>query len=150
MDDLNSEIGLVLGLRRPSESKSVGGTFADFHNLILRGLTPTMLKSIKKKLKLTDAELSDAAHVHVQTIQRKLRRGGRLTWTRSDSLFRVVRVFSLANIVLGDEQAQKWMRTANPSLCGKTPLYSTETYPGAEKVCCLLEEMTTGQKKEPS
>ncbi|MFZ5996815.1 MAG: antitoxin Xre/MbcA/ParS toxin-binding domain-containing protein [Nitrospirota bacterium] len=146
--DLHYKIGLTLGLGRASDPMSVRRNWLEFHDLILRGFTPTMLRSIKRRLKLNDAELAAAAHVHVQTIRRKLKTGSRLSSGKSDNLFRMVKTFSLASIVLGDEQAQEWMRTPHPSLGGDTPLNYTQTDPGACDVRQLLEGPAYCAKKK--
>lgn len=110
------------------------------------GLPPDSLERVKKTLGLSDAELGRALGISPKTIHR-LRTGasGHLSTAASDRLYRIARLFVLANEVLEDEAAaREWLRSPKLGLADRTPLELMTTEAGSREVEALLIRIEHG------
>lgn len=69
----------------------------------------------------------------------------KLTPDESDRLYRVARLFDIAERILcGSEQAEQWLKEENISLGGAIPLEMVKTEPGARLVEQILGRIEYG------
>lgn len=136
-------VASILGGRKVL-GKPVSGL--DFADLVKQGLPQSALKHVKETLKLSDREVSSALGVSEKTAWR-LRHtpAKRLTAVTSDRLYRLARIFALAEGVLEDrEQANDWLRSPQVGLNNRIPFELMETEAGAREVEDLLLRIEHG------
>lgn len=137
-------IAAVLGGRKVlGRTKATAFAFTD---LIEKGFPQSALEHVKVVLKLTDREVSDALDISGKTVSR-LRRspGHRLSPSASDRLYRLARLYALAEEVLeGGEQARDWLRSPQVGLNHRVPLDLVRTEAGAREVESLLVRIEHG------
>jgi putative toxin-antitoxin system antitoxin component (TIGR02293 family) len=136
-------VAAILGGRKVL-GKPVSGL--DFADLVKQGLPQSALEHVKEILKLSDREVSSALGVSEKTAWR-LRHAPtkRLTTVTSDRLYRLARIFALAEEVLEDrEQAREWLRSAQVGLNNRVPFELIETEAGAREVEDLLLRIEYG------
>jgi putative toxin-antitoxin system antitoxin component (TIGR02293 family) len=136
-------VAAILGGRKVL-GKTVSGL--DFADLVKQGLPQSALEHVKEILKLSDREVSSALGVSEKTAWR-LRHAPtkRLTTVTSDRLYRLARIFALAEEVLEDrEQAREWLRSAQVGLNNRVPFELIETEAGAREVEDLLLRIEYG------
>jgi putative toxin-antitoxin system antitoxin component (TIGR02293 family) len=109
-----------------------------------QGLPYRALEAMKRRLRLSDAELAQAINIHPRTlIRRKSQK-----WLRSDEsdrLSRLARVTSHAIDVLGSEEnAVAWLHHPNRALGGAQPLQYLSTDLGAKRVEATLNHIEWG------
>ena len=95
----------VLGRRVSSEKELVLS--------LQEGLPYRALEAVKRRLHLSDSELSQAIDIHPRTLMRR-KSQKRLRSDESDRLSRLLRVTSQAIDVLGDE-SMRWPGCATPT-----------------------------------
>jgi len=138
------DIAAVLGGRKVLGRAAA--TAFEFTDLIEKGLPQSALERVKKALKLTDREVSNALDISGKTVSR-LRRSSaqRLSPSISDRLYRFARLYALAEEVLEDEeQARDWLRSPQIGLNNRTPLDLMRTEAGAREVESLLIRIEYG------
>ena len=136
-------VAAILGGRKVL-GRPVGGL--DFADLVKKGLPRSALEHVKEILKLSDREVSSALGVSEKTAWR-LRHAPekRLTAATSDRLYRLARIFALAEEVLEDrEQAREWLRSPQVGLNNRVPFELLETEAGAREVEDLLLRIEHG------
>src|SRR5712691_8834515 len=106
-----------------------------------KGLPYRSLEAVKRRLQLSDREISEATGIHPRTlIRRKTQR--RLRSDESDRLSRLARISARAIDVLGSEEnALAWLRHANRALAGAAPLQYLSTDMGATRVEAVLNHI---------
>lgn len=118
----------------------------DFADLVKQGFPQSALEHVKELLKLSDREVSSALGVSEKTAWR-LRHAPakRLTSVTSDRLYRLARIFALAEEVLEErEQAREWLRSPQVGLDNRVPFELLETEAGAREVEDLLLRIEHG------
>ncbi|MCL5965727.1 MAG: DUF2384 domain-containing protein [Deltaproteobacteria bacterium] len=138
------EIAEILGGRKVL-GRTVASSF-DFADIIEKGLSRSALEHVKEILKLTDREVSSTLDISEKTVSR-LRHdpNRRLPVATSDRLYRVARLFALAEGVLEDkEQARDWLRSPQIGLNNRLPLELMRTEAGAREVEDLLIRIEYG------
>ena len=107
---------------------------------IARGLPRRALDRLKAEMDLTDADVATALGISAKTISRlRKRRTRALDELTSDRLYRVARIFSFAEQVLGNRAAAaRWLRRPQMGLGMRVPLDLMRSEPGAREVEDLL------------
>lgn len=132
----------LLGGRRvlPVTPRSV----LDWVALIRRGIPSPAVDSLTRFTHLTQAELAGALGIPERTLARR-KREGRLNSEESAKLLRLARVIERAEAVFEDlDTAVDWLKSANASLGGATPLSLLDTDIGAESVMDTLGRIEHG------
>ena len=121
-------------------------TLLDVSDRIERGFQPKALDRVKTLFEMTDRQMSHALGVSLKTVGRaRQSQTQRLTPGISDRLFRLARVFSFAQEVLGDEDsARAWLRSAQLGLNNRIPLDLLSTEAGSREVEDLLGRIEYG------
>jgi putative toxin-antitoxin system antitoxin component (TIGR02293 family) len=126
----------VLGSRVSSEKDLVVS--------LQEGLPYRALQAVKRRLQLTDSELTQAIGIHPRTLVRR-KTQARLRSDESDRLSRLARVALRAIEVLGSEEnALAWLRHSNRALGATTPLQYLSTDLGARRVEAILSHIEWG------
>ncbi len=112
----------------------------DMANAIEHGLPLTSAWQVRSHLALSEQELAALLGVSTKTLQRLGRQpDARLATIQSDRLYRLARIFQLAEQVLEDtDSARRWLKTPAPGLEQRTPLDLLRTEIGARQVENLL------------
>ncbi|MBI4698285.1 MAG: DUF2384 domain-containing protein [Nitrospirae bacterium] len=118
-------------------------------SLIRKGIPFKVVEDIKEKLKLADEEIAGMLGMSVRTLCRrrqiKDKEEARLNAVESDRLFRVMKIFAIAQDVLEDkEQAIKWLHSRQFGLGRRIPLEVVQTEIGAREVEDLLMRIEHG------
>ena len=118
-------------------------------NLIRKGIPFKVVEDIKERLKLADEEIAGILGMSVRTLSRrrhiKDKEDARLNAIESDRLFRLVKIFALAQDVLEDKvQAIKWLHSRQFGLGKRIPLEVIQTEVGAREAEDLLMRIEHG------
>lgn len=125
---------------KPAWSSSDLGRVA----LIRQGLSAAAVDSLLAVLQISQAELAKCLDIPIRTLARR-KREGILSSDESAKLFRLARVLERAEIVFEDSaNGLDWLKTANSSLDGNTPLSLLDTDVGAEMVLDVLGRIEHG------
>jgi putative toxin-antitoxin system antitoxin component (TIGR02293 family) len=116
----------------------------DWVSIIRRGISSSAVDSLTKFTHISQAELSAALGIPERTLARR-KREGTLNSEESAKLVRLARVIARAEEVFEDfEAAIDWLKSANSSLSGVTPLSLIDTDIGAESVMDTLGRIEHG------
>ena len=108
------------------------------------GLPYAALGAVAERFDIPVRELTAVLDLPERTLARR-KRERRLRAGESDRLLRVARVAALAEEILGDRaKAARWLRRANQTLGGKTPLRALDTDLGASQVETVLHRVEHG------
>ncbi|GMQ83113.1 MAG: hypothetical protein BMS9Abin05_2594 [Rhodothermia bacterium] len=111
---------------------------------IREGLPFLAVELLQKKLRIARSRLADILTISPRTLARRESRM-RLTTDESDRLYRVARLFEIAESTLdGTENAEQWMKEENISLGGALPLEMAKTEPGSRLVEQILGRIEYG------
>ena len=118
-------------------------------SLIRKGIPFNVVEDLKGSLKLADEEIAEILGMSVRTLSRrrqmKDKEESRLNAIESDRLFRLVKIFSLAQNVLEDkEQAVEWLHSRQFGLGNCIPLEVIKTEIGTREVEDLLIRIEHG------
>jgi putative toxin-antitoxin system antitoxin component (TIGR02293 family) len=132
------DVAAVLGGRKVLGKKVHGAM--DLARLIETGFPEPVLERVKNALGLTDRETAKVLRVSEKTIGRL--RGApsrRLSPAASDRLYRIARLFALAEEVLERaDAARDWLREPQAGLGNRSPLELMGTEAGSREVEDLL------------
>lgn len=119
-------------------------TSMEWVSVIRRGIPSSAVDALTTFLLVSQTEFSDALDIPVRTLVR--RKGeGLLNSEESAKLVRVARVIQRAEEVFDDpDSARDWLKTANTSLGGETPMSLLDTEIGAEAVIETLGRIEHG------
>jgi len=138
------DVAAVLGGRRVLGKKVTGAM--DLARLIETGFPEAVLSRVKGVLGLTDREAARTLRISEKTIGRL--RGApskRLSPAASDRLYRIARLYALAEEVLESADAARgWLREPRAGLGNRTPLDLMGTEAGAREVEDLLLRIEHG------
>ena len=116
----------------------------DWVSVIRRGISSSAVDSLVKFTHLSQAELSVALGIPERTMARR-KREGKLNREESSKLVRLARVIERAEVVFEDfDAAIDWLKSANSSLAGATPIGLLDTDIGAESVMDTLGRIEHG------
>lgn len=110
----------------------------DLAGKVRRGVTYAAVRNFQKTSVLTEKRIAAAARIPARTWSRR-KREGKFSPEESDRIARLVRLFELAERILGSRQAtRRWLEEPSLALGGQTPLGAAETEFGAMEVEALL------------
>lgn len=111
-----------------------------------RGLPTDSLDRVKMVLGLSDVEVSHALGISLKTIHRLRKDPSRhLSSQASDRLYRLARLYQLANDALEDpESAREWLRSPQIGLDNRVPLDLMTSEAGSREVEALLMRIEYG------
>lgn len=108
------------------------------------GLVADDFEGLAQGLGISHLRLAAVAGITQSTLARR-RQNGRFRTDESERIWRIGRVFHVAQRVLGGEEAARhWMDTPRARLDGATPLSLCDTEPGAMAVEQLLLQIEHG------
>lgn len=132
----------LLGGRRVLGAKS-HSTF-DWIETIRKGIPAAAVESLRKAIRVSQAEMAQALGIPQRTLARR-KREGVLGSDESAKLLRLARAVGRANEVFeAPEAALDWLKSPNSALAGKTPLSLLDTEIGAESVLDTLGRIEHG------
>lgn len=127
---------------------SIGLDVRSTDDLIARlqaGLPPSAFDRLRAELGLAADALADLAGVSTRTLARRRKRAQPLAPDTSERLIRFARLYEIAADVLGGEdEARRWLKTPNAALGDRAPLDYAATEPGAREVEDLLGRLAHG------
>lgn len=111
-----------------------------------RGLPTDSLDRVKMVLGLSDVEVAHALGISLKTIHRLRKDPSRhLSSQASDRLYRLARLYQLANDALEDpESAREWLRSPQIGLDNRVPLDLMTSEAGSREVEALLMRIEYG------
>jgi putative toxin-antitoxin system antitoxin component (TIGR02293 family) len=111
-----------------------------------RGLPTDSLDRVKMVLGLSDVEVAHALGISLKTIHRLRKDPSRhLSSQASDRLYRLARLYQLANDVLENpESAREWLRSPQIGLDNRVPLDLMTSEAGSREVEALLMRIEYG------
>jgi putative toxin-antitoxin system antitoxin component (TIGR02293 family) len=116
----------------------------DWVAVIRHGIPSSAVDAMTRLTQLSQAELAIAVGIPERTLARR-KREGRLNSEESSRLIRLARVVSRGEQVFEDlDAAVDWLKSANASLGGITPLSLLDTDIGAECVMDTLGRIEQG------
>jgi len=116
----------------------------DWVFVIRQGIPSFAIDSLTKFTRMTRAELSAALSIPERTLARR-KREGKLNSEESAKIVRLARVIERAEEVFGNfDLAIDWLKSANTSLAGFTPVSLLDTDIGAESVLDTLGRIEHG------
>ncbi len=128
----------------PRVLASIPRSALDWVAAIRRGLPSSAVDALTRSTRLSQAELAAAVGIPERTLARR-KREGRLTSEESSRLVRLARAVSRGEEVFEDlDAAVDWLKSANASLGGTTPLSLLDTDIGAESVMDTLGRIEHG------
>lgn len=119
-------------------------TWMEWVSVIRQGIPSTAVDSLIEFLSISKTEFSDAIDIPFRTLVR--RKGEALLASdESAKLVRVARVIERAEEVFEDPDAARvWLKSANTSLSGQTPMSLLDTEIGAESIMNALGRIEHG------
>lgn len=119
-------------------------TSMDMASMSRRGVSPSTVAKITDFMDITQKELSSILAIPERTLVR--RKGAEmLPSDESGKLVRMARVIERAEDVFEDQDAARdWLKSANASLSGETPMSMLDTEFGAEAVLDTLGRIEHG------
>lgn len=116
----------------------------DWVTIIRRGIPAAALDVLTRFTGLTQSELASAVGIPERTLARR-KREGKLSSEESSKLLRLARAVARSEEVFEDLDASiHWLKSANASLGGATPLSLLDTDIGAEGVMDTLGRIEQG------
>jgi putative toxin-antitoxin system antitoxin component (TIGR02293 family) len=116
----------------------------DWVTIIRHGIPASAVDALTRFTRLTQSELAAAVGIPERTLARR-KREGKLNSEESSRLLRLARVVSRGEEVFEDLDASiHWLKSANASLGGATPLSLLDTDIGAEGVMETLGRIEQG------
>lgn len=132
----------TLGGARVLKRKSV--TLEELQAQLRTGLPYSALEAVASGFEIGTADLVAVLHVPPRTLARR-KREKRLRADESDRLFRLGRIATLAEDVLGSrEKAIRWLHQANRALGNASPLQQMDTDLGTRQVEDVLLRIAHG------
>lgn len=128
----------------PRLLKHKGVTLEELRAQLRTGLPYSALEAVASAFEIRTADLVAVLHVPPRTLARR-KREKRLRADESDRLFRLGRIATLAEDVLGSrEKATRWLHQPNRALGNAPPLRQLDTELGARQVEDILLRIAHG------
>jgi putative toxin-antitoxin system antitoxin component (TIGR02293 family) len=135
-----SDLVRTLGGSRLVPAKS----FGQLRQILRDGLPFASLSAVAVAYAIDGPAVASILRIPARTLARR-KKGRRLSAEESDRLFRLGRIATLADEVLGDRaKAAAWLHAPNRALGGVTPLSQLDTDLGAEQVEAALRRLAHG------
>jgi putative toxin-antitoxin system antitoxin component (TIGR02293 family) len=108
------------------------------------GFSSKAFDEVAAHLQVPDLRLADIIHIPKSTLTRR-KREGKLSYEESERLFRIARMFALAEKALGSkENAREWLNTPSGDFFGKMLLDYADTDIGVREVEAVLDRIADG------
>ena len=108
------------------------------------GLSAKIFDEMADCLQVPDIRLANIINIKKSTLIRR-KREGRLNFEESERLYRIVRLFNMAEKIFGStEHAREWLNTPSRDLEGKSPLDYADNEIGAREVEAVLDRIGDG------
>ncbi|MDO8805733.1 MAG: DUF2384 domain-containing protein [Elusimicrobiota bacterium] len=124
------------------------GDRAEETNVILtirRGFDYSEIQNVQHAYQMPDKSFAHLIGISDKTLLRIKKAHAKLSSMSGDRLYRLKKVWDLANKVLGTtEKALPWLRRSQPGLGNQAPLDILDTEPGYEQVQTLLNRIEFG------
>lgn len=112
---------------------------------IRRGFKYPEILSVQHAYQLADKSFAGLIGISDKTLLRIKKEHAKLSSLSGDRLYRLQKVWDLANKVIGNsENALAWLRREQPGLGNQAPLAILDTEPGYEQVQTLLNRIEYG------
>ena len=119
-------------------------TFGQLREILRGGLPFASLSAVASGYAIDGPAVASILRIPARTLARR-KKDRRLSAEESDRLFRLGRIATLAEDVLGSRaNAAAWLHAANRALGGATPLSQLDTDLGAEQVDAVLRRLAHG------
>jgi putative toxin-antitoxin system antitoxin component (TIGR02293 family) len=119
----------------------------DLDGVIREGLPLDTIDRIRKIVLLTEGEILKTIGISSRTLSRrkKEKKAGKLSIIESDRLYRLAKIYTLAEHVFNDrDQAVEWLHGKQFGLGGRIPLDMLQTEVGMQEVEDLLMRIEYG------
>ncbi len=108
------------------------------------GLPAESFDRLRQRLNISDNALAKIVQIPKRTLDRR-RQSGKLRTDESERIFRLARVYDMAESVFGNpKKAESWLKKPARGLGGKIPLEYADTDLGALEVINLLGRVEHG------
>ncbi len=108
------------------------------------GLPAESFDRLRRRLNISDNALAKIVQIPKRTLDRR-RQSGKLRTDESERIFRLARVYDMAESVFGNpKKAENWLKKPARGLGGKIPLEYADTDLGALEVINLLGRVEHG------
>lgn len=108
------------------------------------GLSARIFDEVANCLQVPDIRLANIINIKKSTLIRR-KREGRLNFEESQRLYRIVRLFNMAEKLFGSsENAREWLNTPSRDFEGKSPLEYADNEIGAREVEAVLDRIGDG------
>lgn len=108
------------------------------------GLSAKIFDEVADCLQVPGIRLANIINLKKSTLIRR-KREGRLNFEESERLYRIVRLFNMAEKILGSgEHAREWLNTPSNDFEGKSPLDYADNEIGAREVEAVLDRIGDG------
>ncbi|MFM9969535.1 MAG: antitoxin Xre-like helix-turn-helix domain-containing protein [Burkholderiales bacterium] len=116
----------------------------DWVSIIRQGLSAQAVDSLARNLRVSQSQLAEALGIPERTLARR-KKEGTLNSEETAKLVRLARVIARATETFENlDAALDWLKSANASLAGATPLSLLDTEIGAENVMDTLGRIEHG------
>jgi len=128
--------GASIGLQPQSSAKLIAR--------IKEGLSVKAFDRLRKNLDISEKALAKTLNIAISTLARR-KNSGRMTFTESERIYRIARLYDRATEVFGDKKmGRKWLKEPAWALGDVPPLEFAETELGAQEVDDLLGRIEHG------
>jgi putative toxin-antitoxin system antitoxin component (TIGR02293 family) len=108
------------------------------------GLSANIFDEVADCLQVPGIRLASIINIRKSTLMRR-KREGRLNFEESQRLYRIVRLFNMAEKILGStEHAREWLNTPSREFEGKSPLDYSDNEIGAREAEAVLDRIGDG------
>lgn len=115
------------------------------HKVIKRGISSQALAPLGEYLGLSKAEIANLLGLNQGTVRRRVRADEALPAHAAERVLRLLEIDTIALSTFStDDDATGWLRTPHPLLGDETPLESTKTSFGTQRVKEILHAMRWG------
>lgn len=138
--------GKVSATAEPQLWRAAGKDGGDSLITIIRGgFDYTAISYIQQAYQLPDRSFANLIGISDKTLMRIRKSHAKLSSMSGDRLYRLKKVWDLANAVMGTSgNALAWLRREQPGLGKQVPLDILDTEPGYEQVQTLLNRLEYG------
>ena len=108
------------------------------------GLSAKIFDEVANCLQVPDIRLANIINIKKSTLIRR-KHEGRLNFEESQRLFRIVRLFNMAEKLFGSsEHARQWLNTPSRDFEGQSPLDYANNEIGAREVEAVIDRIAYG------
>lgn len=117
----------------------------DLIDRLKRGLPPSAFEQLREQLDLASDSLARLTGMSTRTLARRKKQDEPLAPDTSERLLRIARLYEIAtDVLMGESEARRWLKSPNTALGGQCPLDYADTEPGAREVEDLLGRLAHG------